>query len=263
MHDVAPAFDLVRATVEVIGAEVLVLGLATCGNCRQHRGDDGTDGFLRLALGTQSLELRPSVAVLFSRRRPGTLDKDSLEPGSILVQGAMISACRRSRSGPDTSGPCEQVSRGRKAAHVAADFRPNDCGAQMLMPGTEHRSGIRERKVAWPSCTSSSIRATAASTASSILAIVWLRAFVQPQIQFEHEAMMLRCGQRRGVVCVGGCVVVSPVGGVSVVSVSVHECGGKWDRCLWLGWAGGWRSRPEGQPQTQAGKPEAVIGSAG
>src|SRR5208337_2845057 len=116
----------------MIGTEILMVRpiLQHMVDRRQHRGGYGANGFLRSSPGTESLELRSVVAVLLSRRRPGALDEDGLQPGITLAQargfpfaGTLVLA----RTHP---GPCEQMSSGWKAAHVAADFRQNDRGAQ-------------------------------------------------------------------------------------------------------------------------------------
>ena len=59
----------------MIGAEILMVRpvLQQVIDRGKHRGGDGTDGFLRSALGTKPLELRPVVAVLLARGCPGAL----------------------------------------------------------------------------------------------------------------------------------------------------------------------------------------------
>jgi hypothetical protein len=88
LSDVMPGFGPARTAVEMVGAEVLMVAaiLQHVVDRGEHGGRDGADRFLRSTFGTQPLELRSVVAVLLSRRRPGALDKDGLQPGRAFVQ---------------------------------------------------------------------------------------------------------------------------------------------------------------------------------
>ncbi len=76
----------------------------------EHRGSDGANGFLRSALRPEPLELRPVVAVLLPRGRPGALDEDGLEPGSAFAQARGFALARALVLARTHAGPCEQVS---------------------------------------------------------------------------------------------------------------------------------------------------------
>jgi hypothetical protein len=60
-------------------------------------------------------------------------------------------------------------------------LRPGIVVPRTLRSGTEHSRLIRDCQLTWPAGNSSSRRATVTSTASSILAIAWLRASYCPR----------------------------------------------------------------------------------
>ncbi len=77
-----------RALVEVGGPEVLVDGAVAqdVPDGGQDGGSDGADRLLRAAALAQALELRPEIAVLLARCRPGALHEGGLQPGRALAQ---------------------------------------------------------------------------------------------------------------------------------------------------------------------------------
>src|SRR6202007_915934 len=111
------------ALVEVVDAEVL-MGNAVLEDVidgGQNRGGDGADGFLRTASGLQSIELRPIVAVFLPLAGPGALHEQGLTAGRALAQAAAFAFARALvLSGTQ---PRDEMTGGRKAAHVAADLR--------------------------------------------------------------------------------------------------------------------------------------------
>src|SRR4028118_762259 len=52
----------------------------------QDGGGDGADRLFRAAALAQALELRPEIAVLLARCRPGALHEGGLQPGRALAQ---------------------------------------------------------------------------------------------------------------------------------------------------------------------------------
>src|SRR4028119_1505414 len=76
------------ALVEVGGPEVLVDGAVAqdVPDGGQDGGGDGADRLFRAAALAQALELRPEIAVLLARCRPGALHEGGLQPGRALAQ---------------------------------------------------------------------------------------------------------------------------------------------------------------------------------
>src|ERR1700724_1525947 len=101
---------------------------------REDGGGNGPDRFLRPASSAQPHELRVEVGGLSACRGPSALDEYGLQPrgtgaqaGRAALAGAFVVA--RAQAGPGAQ------MRGRgKPAHVGADLRPDNLGAQFADP---------------------------------------------------------------------------------------------------------------------------------
>src|SRR5215831_4352208 len=85
----------------------------------RERSSNSADRLLRPAPATQAMELR---AVLGAFGGPGTLHEHGLEPRSALAQARRFAFAGTLVLAGAQPGPGDEVSRSRKAAHVAADL---------------------------------------------------------------------------------------------------------------------------------------------
>src|SRR5580700_12325944 len=90
--------------------------------------------FLRTASGLQSIELRPVVAVFLPLGGPGALNEHGLQPGRTLAQAAAFAFARALVLSGTQPRPGDEMTGGRKAAHVAADLRNDRYRGQVADP---------------------------------------------------------------------------------------------------------------------------------
>src|SRR5215471_12645271 len=120
----ALGFDLGGAAVEVVGAEILVVGavLQHVVDCGEHGGGDRADRFFRAVLAAQTVELCFVVAVLLARRSPGALYQHGLEPGGAFAQPRRLAFAGAFVLPRTQAGPGQQMAGGWEAPHIGADF---------------------------------------------------------------------------------------------------------------------------------------------
>src|SRR6516162_10942846 len=101
----------------------------------EDRGGDGTDRLFGAASGAQATKLCLQIAAVFAGGRPGALDQGGLEPGGALAHPVGPALARTLVVSGAETGPGDQMSDAREAAHIAADLGADDIGAQIADPG--------------------------------------------------------------------------------------------------------------------------------
>src|SRR5439155_18473042 len=101
---------------------------------REDRGGNGADRFLRPASSAQPYDLRVEVGGLGARSSPSALDEHGLQPRGTHAQAGRAALAGAFVVARAQAGPGAQMRGGGKPAHVGADLRQDDLGAEFADP---------------------------------------------------------------------------------------------------------------------------------
>src|SRR6516225_2911154 len=136
-HDEASGLRSFGPAVEMIGAEIMIELTANehvVGDGKD-RGGECADCLSGAAAGAQAMELRLEIAGFFAGSGGSALDECGLEPGGAFAHPGRAPLTGALVIFRAQAGPRDEVSGGRKAAHVAADFGEDDASAQFVDAG--------------------------------------------------------------------------------------------------------------------------------